>query len=72
MQRTLKRAVELTWTMQDRTEEISEHIMEAHRDFARRDGHPAQTLGEMRTVAFKEGSAKRGPDEPFGDVLFGG
>jgi hypothetical protein len=72
MQRTLERAVELTWTMQDRTEEISEYMMEAHRDFARRDGHPAQTLGEMCTVAFKEGSAKRGPDEPFGDVFFGG
>ena len=72
MQRTLDRAVELTWTMQDRTEDIGEHMMEAHRDFARRDGHPAQTLGEMRTVAFKEGSAEGCPDESFGDVFFGG
>lgn len=64
--------MQMMLTMEHRTEDIGKHMAHTHGDFAGGDGNAPQALGQMRAVAFENCSAKRAPEESFGDIGVGG
>jgi hypothetical protein len=72
VQSTLDGFLPLTLGVHQRAEDIGEHVMETHGDFASGNGHLPEALGQMRAVPFEDSRTERGPDQSLGDVGLGG
>ncbi len=64
--------VELSGIVQQRENDVGEHVSNARGDDLRRDSHLHQALGHMSTVALERGGTQCRPDEPFGQIRIAG